>query len=128
MKHILLTLVFGLTLLVATTSAHAGVLVEYPDDAFPFNSFSLIWPADGMGHVAIHVNCANFRDIYTIHTTHASTPLMVSLMEQPFALGYYLRFMGFTLLGNYDYDLYATSNGVDWYLVGDFVLAYGYCD
>jgi hypothetical protein len=81
-----------------------------------------------MGHAAIHVNCANFRDIYTIHTTHSSTPLMASMMGQPFAIGYYLRFMGFTLLGNYDYDLYATSNGVNWYFVSEFVLAYGYCD
>lgn len=128
MKYLLTTLLFGLALLFVTTTASADVYVEYPDDAFPYNSFSLIWPADVMGHVAIHVNCANYRDIYTFHTTHASNPLMVSLMGEPFALGYYLRFVGFTPLGNYDYDLYATSNGIAWYLVGELILTGGFCD
>ncbi len=114
MKRLLIALTLGTALLFTATPAKADFDWDYPD-----GTLALIWAEPG-GHAAIFVDIPGDRDIFTIHTTHSSTPNFFSLGYGG-AYAYWLNYLYTDTFGDWVYEVYIDQGG-GFFLVGFYFL------
>lgn len=80
---------------------------------YPLGEIAFVWALSSVGHTFVFIDF--FNDIYTLNTTHSSTPISANLGAGS-AFAYYLAYQSSNISGDV-YDVYIDTTGGGFFYV-----------